>query len=331
MKIVIYHPVVLPVLHYGGTERVLMWLVEALTQLGHQVSVFAAPGSRMPEGVECITDRSELIKKAQEFDIFHAFTKTEQFWMDLFEGRYLVTVHGNGQSGESFHPNTVFVSRNHAARHGATAFVYNGLDLNDFKAPPLPRSDHYVFLTKTTWRVKNLKGAIRLASKWKQNLWVAGGSGPIWLKIWVQLKKLFGQDWKWVGSVDQKSKAEFLEGAKAMIFPLLWNEPFGIVITESLACGTPVLAHPYGSVPELLEFAPQCLMKNEEDWKKALTGEIQLPSPEECRAWVEKHFTKEKMAENYLRLYELVKMGKPLNAEVPVTKVLAEDIDGVNL
>ena len=51
MKIVIFHPVVLPVRHYGGTERVLMWLVEALTKIGHQVTVFAAPGSRMPEGV----------------------------------------------------------------------------------------------------------------------------------------------------------------------------------------------------------------------------------------------------------------------------------------
>ncbi len=331
MKIVIFHPVVLPVRHYGGTERVLMWLVEALTKIGHQVTVFAAPGSRMPEGVECVTDASELRQRASEFDIFHAFTKTEQDWVDAFPGRYLVTIHGNGQLGEQFHQNSVFVSRNHAERHGATAFVYNGLDVNDFRVNPVPRPDHFVFLSKTSWRVKNLKGAIRLASKMRQNLWVAGGNGPIWLKAWVFLKRMFGHDWKWVGSVDQKSKAEFLEGGKAMIFPHLWNEPFGLVIVESLSCGTPVLAHPYGSLPELLEFAPQCLMRSEQDWEMALSGQVKLPTPEECRAWVETHFTKEKMAENYLKLYEIVKSGKPLNERMPETRVLAEDISGVIL
>jgi glycosyltransferase involved in cell wall biosynthesis len=330
MKIVIFHPVVLPVQHYGGTERVLMWLVDALKDMGHQVSVFAAQGSRMPPGVELIIDRSELLKRSSEFDVFHAFTKTDQEWIHAFQGRYLVTIHGNGQLGEQFHPNSVFVSRNHAERHGATAFVYNGLDVNDFEVKPLPRPDHFVFLSKTSWRVKNLKGAIRLASRMGQNLWVAGGSGPMWLKIRVLTKRLMGRDWKWVGSVDQRSKAEFLEGGKAMLFPLLWNEPFGIVITESLACGTPVLAHPYGSVPELLEFAPQCLMRTEKDWEMALTGQVSLPTPEECRAWVEKYFTKEKMAENYLKLYEIVKSGKNLNPQIPVTKVLAEDIGGVN-
>jgi glycosyltransferase involved in cell wall biosynthesis len=331
MKIVIFHPVLLPVIHYGGTERVVMWLVEALTKMGHQVAVFAAPGSRMPLGVECITDRLELIKRSTEFDILHAFTKPDADIEKAFHGRFLMTVQGNGQLGERFHINTVFVSRNHAKRHGATAFVYNGLDVADFQVKPLPRPDHFLFLSKTSWRVKNLKGAIRMVSRVKQNLWVAGGSGPLWLKSKVLMKKVLGKNWKWVGSVDQKSKAEFLEGGKAMVFPLLWNEPFGIVITESLSCGTPVLAHPYGSVPELLEFAPQCLMRTESDWEKALSGQVKLPTPEECRAWVEKHFTKEKMAENYIQLYEVVKSGKTLNQQEPVTKVLAEDISGVNL
>ncbi len=331
MKIVIFHPVVLPVLHYGGTERVVMWLVEALHKFGHEVTVFAAQGSKMPEGIECMTDRVELIRRADEFDVMHAFTKADDELIKAFRGRYLVTIGGNGQLGEKFHSNTVFVSQNHAKRHGATAFVYNGLDVGDFKVTPLPRPDHYLFLSKTSWRVKNLKGAIRLVSLAGKNLWVAGGNGPIWLKALVQLKKIFGKNWKWVGSVDQKSKAEFLEGGKAMVFPILWNEPFGIVITESLACGTPVLAHPYGSVPELLKFAPQCLMKSEEDWKKAFSGQIELPTPEECRAWVEKNFTKEKMAENYLKLYEIVKSGKSLNDREPETLVTAEDIGGANL
>ncbi len=328
MKLVIFHPVVLPVLHYGGTERVVMWLAQSLHKMGHKVAVFAAPGSRMPKEIECITDRSELLRRASEFDVLHGFSRPDDEIFMAFQGRVLITVEGNGQLGELFHRNTVFVSRNHALRHGGSVFVYNGLDIEELKLSIQPRPDRFLFLSKTSWSVKNLKGAIRLLSKYRQNFWIAGGDRPYWIKIYTWLKKLMGADWRWVGSVDQKEKAKFLVNGKAMIFPILWNEPFGIVITEALACGTPVLAHPHGSVAELLEFAPQCLMKNEHDWKEALTGIRKLPTPQECRAWVEAHFTQEKMAENYLKLYEKVKMGHSLHDHEPQTRIDAEDISG---
>jgi glycosyltransferase involved in cell wall biosynthesis len=328
-KIIIYHPVMLPVLHYGGTERVVMWLAQTLHNMGHKVAVFAAPGSKMPEGIECITDRGELLRRAPEFDVLHGATRPDDEIIKAIQGRVLVTIHGNGKPGEKFHPNTVFISRNHARRHGASVFVYNGIDISELIISKNERPNRFLFLSKTSWRVKNLKGAVRFLSKFKQNFWIAGGDRPYWIRVFVWIKKLMGQDWKWVGSVDQKSKAEFLLAGKAMVFPILWNEPFGLVVIEALACGTPVLANPHGSLAELLEFAPQCLMKNEQDWKEALTGARKFPTPEECRAWVEAHFTQEKMAENYLKLYELVKAGKPLHDHELETLVGAEDISGV--
>ena len=329
MKIVVFHPVTLPVLHYGGTERVVMWLVQSLHKMGHKTAVFAAPGSKMPEGIDCITDRAELLRRAPEFDVLHGFSKPDDEIIAAFGGRFLVTIEGNGQLGEKFHPNTVFVSRNHARRHGASVYVYNGLDIGELKISTLERPNRFLFLSKTSWRVKNLKGAVRLLSQYGQNFWIAGGDRPYWVRAYVWLKRLFGADWRWVGSVNQKMKAEFLVSGKAMVFPILWNEPFGIVITESLSCGTPVLAHPHGSVEELLEFSPQCLMRNEQDWKEALTGIRKLPTPQECRAWVEAHFTQEKMAENYLKLYEKVNAGKLLHDHEPKTLVDAENISGV--
>jgi len=329
MKIVVFHPVTLPVLHYGGTERVVMWLVQSLHKMGHQTAVFAAPGSRMPEGIDCITDRAELLRRAPEFDVLHGFSKPDDRIIAAFKGKFLVTVEGNGQLGEKFHPNTVFVSRNHAKRHNAIEYVYNGLDIGELKVSTSERPNRFLFLSKTQWRVKNLKGAVRLLAKYKQNFWIAGGDRPYWVRAFVWAKKIFGSDWRWVGSVDQKAKAEFLVSGKAMVFPILWNEPFGIVITESLACGTPVLAHPHGSVAELLDFAPQCLMRNEKDWKEALTGARKLPTARECREWVEAHFTQEKMAENYLKLYEKVSAGHALHDHEPETLVDAENISGV--
>ncbi len=326
LNILIFHPVKLPVTHYGGTERALMWLAESLIKFGHKVSVFAAPGSFLPDPIRCLTDEESLKKIIHEFDLIHSFTKVSSEFEDLARGRILFTIHGNGQRGERFHRNTVFVSRNHAERHGARAFVYNGLNPDELGFSDRPRQNRFLFLSKTSLRTKNLQGAIKLAAKYGQNLWIAGGDRPYSTRARVVLKKLLGSDWKWFGSVDQKQKAEFLIQGKAMVFPLLWNEPFGLVMVESLASGTPVIANPYGSVPEVLAFAPECVLHSDQEWQAAMTGEIPLPSAKRCRDWALSEFHQDRMTENYLKLYEEVAAGRFLNETEPVTRILAEEI-----
>jgi glycosyltransferase involved in cell wall biosynthesis len=279
----------------------------------------------MPDGIECITDYALLEKKIKDFDILHGFSRMGEVIESKVDGRVVYGIHGNGQAGEVFHPNSVFVSRNHAKRHGAEAFVYNGLDPEELEFSDQARPNRFLFLSKTSLKVKNLKGAFRLAADHGQNLWIAGGERPYSLRLQTELKKLLGQDWNWLGSVDQKQKAKFLVSGKAMIFPLLWNEPFGLVLTESLVSGTPVFANPYGAVPEILEFAPECLMKNEEDWIQALTGEIRTPDPKKCRDWVLAHFDQVNMAKGFLALYEKVIAGEKLNLRVPETLVGATE------
>lgn len=282
----------------------------------------------MPDGIGCEADPSRFPDLAKQYDLIHGFTKIDPRIEEAFGGRLLVTIQGNGQRGETFHPNTVFVSRNHAHRHGATEFVYNGLDPDELKFNEGPRPNRFLFLSKTTWKVKNLRGAMRACRQGSQNLWIAGGNGPVHLKAFTALKRLAGADWKWVGSVDQSQKANFLLEGKAMLFPLLWNEPFGIVMTEALASGTPVFAHPYGSVPEVLEFAPQCLLRSSEDWLRAVRGEIPMPSARECRDWVVERFDQLTMTRKYLTYYERVAAGQTLHAEAPQTRVTAEQIEG---
>jgi len=326
MNVLIFHPVLLPVSHYGGTERALMWLAESLVKFGHRVTVYAAPGSKLPAPMNCIVDEEELKKRISNFDLVHSFTPLSKEWEERAQGRLLFTIQGNGQRGERFHRNTIFVSRNHAERHGATAFVYNGLNPDELKFSDAPRKDRYLFLSKTSLRTKNLAGAIRMADKFKKNLWIAGGERPYGGRIRVAVKRLLGSDWKWVGSVNQAEKADFLLEGRALVFPLLWNEPFGIVMPEALVSGTPVLAHPYGSVPEVLSFAPHCLMRSEEDWRRAMMGEIPLPSPRECRDWAVSMFHQNQMAKRYVEYYEQVAAGKFLNEVEPVTRVLAEEV-----
>ena len=327
MRILIYHPVKLPVLQYGGTERVVMWLCHTLKKEGHQVAVLAAPGSTMPPGIECITDPRVALKRARDWDVVHGFTKPGPEFYEAFREKVLVTIQGNGQVGEKFHRNTVFVSRNHAQRHSAKAFVYNGLDPAELKFSEAARPHRYLFLSKTSWRVKNLKGAASLCRRFDQSLWIAGGPSPYPLRAYSAVKP----GWKWVGSVNQAQKADFLLEGKAMLFPILWNEPFGIVMTESLVSGTPVIAHPFGSVPEVLEFAPQCLVnlfeKDYFDRISALfSGDVKLPSARECREWVLKNFDQVAMTRKYVSLYEQVMQGAFLHETEPVTKVGAEEI-----
>ena len=228
--------------------------------------------------------------------------------------------------GEEFHPNTVFLSRNHARRHGADAFVYNGIDPDELLFSNQPRPDRYLYLSKTSWKVKNLKGAAKISSKAKKPLWIAGGERPYGLRLKTAIRALLGQDWNWVGSVDQAEKALFLLKGRALLFPILWNEPFGLVLVESLMSGTPVLANPYGSLPEILEFAPECLMKSETDWISALKGEVKLPDANRCRDWAIAHFDQRIMAAAYVKLYEKILEGRPLNSKNPKTLIGAEDL-----
>ena len=155
MRILLHHPVKLPVTHYGGTERVLIWLAKSLAKMGHTVGIVAAPGSRTPDGIECIPNpeiyQQEPKKIAANWDVLHCFSTPNAQMKDLFQGRVLMTVEGNGQLGEKFDRNTVFVSKNHAERHGATEFVYNGLDPDELQYFEGKRPNRYLFLSKTSW------------------------------------------------------------------------------------------------------------------------------------------------------------------------------------
>jgi len=327
MRVLIQHLVELPAFHYGGTERVMIWLARGLIEMGHDVGIVALPGSHSPyKGIKIYGGEAEYFSSGDQYDVFHFFTNPPPHWIEHIGNRCVATIQGNGQLGEKFHLNTVFVSRNHAKRHGSNVYVYNGLDPAELNYSSASRPDRYLFLSRTDWRVKNVRGAMSMCAKLRKNLWIAGGDGPLWARLKVQWRRSAGSDWRWMGSINQEQKAHFLTQGHALLFPILWNEPFGLVQIESLVSGTPVLANPFGSAPEVLDFAPQCLMRNELDWVNALTGNIQLPSPQVCRDWVMAHFTYQQMAKNYVRLYDDVLSGKTLNEKQPTTLITANDI-----
>src|SRR5205814_7076677 len=120
----------------------------------------------------------------------------------------------------------------------------------------------------------------------------------------MQVKPLLGDDIQYLGEVGHERKLELLAGARALVFPIRWNEPFGLVMVEALACGTPVLAFPEGAAPEVVEHGRTgFLCHDEADMAEAVPKLDQLDRAA-CRAAVEGYFSTERMINEHVELYE---------------------------
>jgi glycosyltransferase involved in cell wall biosynthesis len=298
------------------------WLCKGLAELGHDVTLLAPEGSRPGRGVRLreIDPERGFVDEVQTalpsgVEVLHTHVPFSEE-QELKLGVPLVTsIHGNGKPGEWFSSGAIFVSANHAKRHGRTAFVHNCVDPSEFHSsePREIRRRGLVFLSKTSWSVKNLKGAASIARKASVPFQVAGGARPWSLRLECALRP----SWKWWGSVAGRVKADLLVSGRAMIFPILWEEPFGIVVAEALCSGTPVLATPRGSLPELIDDRVGRLIdwKDQEQWVSTVSqlesGALRF-DPEECRAVALEKFHYLKMAASYVRLYESRIRGESL-------------------
>lgn len=335
MRIVLFHPTVLPPRDYGGVERVVLWLAKGLAELGHDVTVGALAGSRLPQGVNLLAFEPGRVS-AHELartlpggtEIVHFMAPPEKGSAEALPCPSLLTVHGNGKEGERFPRNTVFLSADHAARHGAGAYVHNGLDPEEYLYDPAAKDGRLVFLSKTSWKVKNVAGAVRLCERARVPLRVAGGKRPLRTRARVAAHSLFGAPpMSWEGPVGQERKAVLLKSSQALVFPVLWPEPFGLVVAEAMISGCPVIAWRRGSLGELItaetgEAIDPAAVDAEQRWMKALADAAsgRRWDPARCRQRALEHFHYRRMAADYVTLYAKVVSGGNLNETPPVAK-----------
>lgn len=321
---------------YGGTERVVSYLTEELVRLGHDVTLFASGDSVTsahlvsPRSASTRSDPTcrdplphhllmleQVLSRAEEFDIVH-------FHLDLLHFPVLcrsrvpsvTTLHGRLDSLDlvpffrEFNDEAC-VSISHAQRAPLPSLdwagnVYHGLPVDLYRpACEKEGSDYLLFLGRISPE-KAPDEAIRIAKL-----------ADIPLKIAAKIDKgdqeyfaseiaplLDGRMIEYLGEVDDSEKQELLARATALIFPIKWPEPFGLVMIEALACGTPVIARPCGSVPEILEDGISGFyMYDEEDGARAVRAAASLDRTR-CRTEFEEKFTASRMAKNYLRVYE---------------------------
>jgi glycosyltransferase involved in cell wall biosynthesis len=283
-----------PVAKYGGAQRIVVWLSQALVELGHDVTLLAGRGSRVP-GVRVVEIDADEVR-VPGFDVARYVTGP----VDVMHYHGLIrhppkvphvaTLHGNMGPGVVAPPYVVCVSENHAQRHGTVAFVHNGVRLDEY-AFRADKDDFDLFLARLHsakgWRI-----AVAAAKAERFRLVVAGGWRPS-LSRWV----------RFAGEVGGDRKRELLAGARCLWMPVQWDDPCPVNVLEALASGTPVLATPRGSLPELVGPDGGGIATTFEDLI-ALRRRLGDFDPHACRRRAERYFTHLRMARDYVRMYE---------------------------
>jgi len=310
MHILLVNRSVIPVFAYGGTERVIWDLGRALVKAGHRVSYLVPDGSFCDFApVLPLQDNVPWEKQIpSDVDVVH-FQFNPGTPVNV---PHIVTQHGNSQESTPLPLNTVFVSQNHAHRHGSGTYVYNGLDWSAYGTVDWQCTrSHFHFLGKAAWRVKNVRGAIDIALNARVPLTVMGGNR-------LNLKRGFRYTWSraidFQGMVGGEKKMHLLNASRGLIFPVLWHEPFGLAIIESLYFGAPVFATPYGAIPEIVTQDCGSLSARREVLTEAVLNSHFDPRAAHARALT---FNSDNMARGYLALYERVVEGEPLHTDPP--------------
>ena len=321
---------------YGGSELVVANLAKGLSDLGHRVTTFACGGSRVAGKLVSVIDRPmydmvggfdwngikpyeflsffELAKRVKDFDIIHNHMDLHPIaFAPLLPIPMVTTLHSsrspNSPLVDAFcgYP---FISISNAQRILAPslhyiATIYHGIDVNTFSARIDGKGNGFVFLG-TLSSNKGIDIAVRTAHTLGMPLVIAGEMRKEDEEFLE--KEVFpfvdGKHIRFVGEVNHKEKATLLREADALLFPSRWNEAFGLVMIEALACGTPVVALGNGAVPEVLENGVTGFIANDEPsfTKAALhAGEL---SRSVCRKEAETRFNLSVMANNYADIFQ---------------------------
>ena len=299
MNILIFLKNKVPSILYGGTERVIWYLGKELDKMGHSVTFLVNEGSSCDFAKVIFYNPNLPLEKQipDDIDVVHV---NDDYFSEEISKPFIVTIHGNPENAK-LHKNSVFVSKNHAARYNSDNYVYNGLDWDAYNKPDLksPRRGFH-FLGNARWKVKNIKGAIAIIKKTKaEKLNVMGGTR------WHPNTFTLSNRISFLGMVDDIKKAEIMNRSKGLLFPVTWDEPFGLAITESLFYGCPVYGTIQGSLPELVNSSVGFLSNSEDDLANALS-ESENFSKQECNAYAIEEFNSKKMALRYLEKYEMV-------------------------
>jgi glycosyltransferase involved in cell wall biosynthesis len=355
LRIALLAPPWLPVppTGYGGIETVVALLADALVERGHDVTLLAAPGSRGRARVLPLLDRlhprqigasvveADHVARAfahveaealggQPYDVLHDHAGWIALAMaDRLRVPVLHTVHGSfDEDASRFYAEhgrkaaISYISRAQAATRpeglAVDAVVPNPIDVDAWPAD-VPKDDYLLWVGRFCPE-KGPQRAIRVAKAAGRRLLLAGPVQPGQERFFAEAIEphLDGDRIRWVGEVGGPAKQRLFAAAAALLMPIRWPEPFGMVMVEAMAAGTPVLAFAEGSVPELVEPGRSGLIVGDEEAMAAAVAEAARLDPEACRASARERFAPDRVAARYEAVYRAIATPSPPGASAPV-------------
>lgn len=318
---------------YGGTERVVSYLTEALIATGHEVTLYASGDSATRARLRAVCQRSlrldplsidsvadhiflaeTVVKESAQYDVIHSHIDYIAYPVyRRMSTPHVTTLHGRldipnlNNLYREFH-DIPLVSISNSQRLPLswahwTGTVYHGLpkDLYSFHGGP---GKYLAFIGRTSPE-KRLDYALQISRESGIPLKIAAKIDPVDHEYFERVLSplLKNAPAEFIGEIGETEKADFLGNAQALLFPIDWPEPFGLVMIEAMACGTPVIALLQGSVPEVIDHGTTgFVVRDVEDAVRAVR-EIPSLDRQRCRQVFEGRFTADIMAQNYLRIY----------------------------
>jgi glycosyltransferase involved in cell wall biosynthesis len=332
MRIALVAPPFIPVppVKYGGTELFLSHLAQGLQRRGHDVIVYANGDSR----VSCelrwryrhaqwpvVEPAAAQLKNADHAawaihdaamhaDVLHLNDAVAIPFTTFVDVPAVATLHHPHEPILSDlytkYPAVQYVAISEAqARREPmprTHVIHHGIVLDDYTVSA--QKDDYVAFLGRMAPCKGAHLAIEAARLAGVRVKLAGEIQPVFRHYWeTQVRPHIGGGAEYVGEADLRQKNELLGRARALLFPIEWEEPFGLAMVEAMACGTPVLAFGRGSVPEIVnDGVSGWICRDVSEMADRITSTA--IAPESCRAWVERHFSSERMVDRYLETYD---------------------------
>jgi glycosyltransferase involved in cell wall biosynthesis len=318
---------------YGGTERVIHWLTEELVALGHDVTLFASGDSVTSARLEAVWPRAlrldgsvrdpnalhmtmleRVRQQANEFDFLHFHLDYYPF--SLFCRQpvpFVTTLHGRLDLPEhepvfAAFPTLPVISISDSQRRPVPnanwiRTIYHGLPRELLM--PVPATPGYFAFLGRIAPEKGIDRAISIARRCGVPLCIAAKVDKMDREYFNEKirPQLDGRNVEYIGEITDREKSEFLSGAVALLDPIDWPEPFGIVMIEAMACGTPVIAFNRGSIPEVIDEGLTGFIVEDEEGAIGAFNRLSLLSRERIRNRFEQRFTARRMALEYLGAY----------------------------
>lgn len=326
---------------YGGTERIVSYLTEELVRQGHEVTLFASGDSiTSAELVSCtelalrlapqVRDTipyqvmllEEVRRRSREFDVLHFHIDMLHFPLVRdFADRTVTTLHGrldlpDLQPFYRAFPDMPLVSISDHQRLPMppvnwVGTVYHGLD-HGLPFTPQPAGDYLAFLGRISPE-KRPDRAIEIARRAGVKLKMAAKVDEADHAYWTEhIEPLIRNSphVEFIGEINEQQKADFLGNARALLFPIDWPEPFGLVMIEAMSCGTPVIAFRCGSVPEVIDHGRSGFIVDTLDEAVDAVGQLSHLSRATVRQTFDRRFTAERMARDYVEIYRNLSSGR---------------------